>query len=781
MSKLQAPNKTVIQPEVPNLIHDIILSLCQRKYSSVSNVEVDGIICISFKGLSEQQVIKIHENLQSPQKPPATEKEDGSTSHTDTLDLNLEVENIVEKDNPCPDDGIDDHMIEKQNEVDNGETNNFRNDISFLSSLLKTTNDMIGSEDNVAEKKKKKNKGGKQDLNKVSRRKRKHPMHHRKGQEGSPKKAYTDDSFTDRTESNDFSNEPVHEKLVVVKQEVLDDYEETNPKIVNVFSACDAHLETNPKTVNCQTHLGTEQNQNNEIDHRPEQVLLYQSLGLRRSESAERPPSQESSAPSEDNNQNLNIVIKEEKMDDGEFGAAYGDHIGSHGNWENEINAGDYYSVGDPDYVPCADELAQGYSSSDRAGSKSSATVIKKKKYKTKKDDNANKNWFETVKNNMNRYQAALLKSVQITKKGAGANKPREFLDGRESVERNDAGILKAILEGGVDKETPERDSLASPTSSAIVKKENEQENKTGEESKTVEPKLVSKYPALFNQLQKSSVDEKQGEENPVANLHLHGDRPGDHHGDVASQQDSLVNRLPFLSFKDLFAQASPNGSTAGIDMRPSPERLADLLSQPAAKGRSQTAQGKLSDVGEGATGIAKKTWNWKKRAVRPKGPNGEILTNRLPRVGDLNKQDIPIGIANPKRQKPKSKNDDKDWHPHHTDMEVLSQVREGVSTRRSSGRSRRTNFTEFTDSDLEEIELEEDEAESQVELVSAYCNFNCGAMFQTVSDLKAHEETCGERGFTCDYCGLDFNQQYRWQYHMIKVHGVSANSGMFR
>lgn len=767
MAKLQVSDKTVIQPEVPNLIHDIILSLCQRKYSSVSNVEVDGIICISFQGSTEQQVIKIHENLHSHPTLSATESEGGIPSHArksesadkiSELDLHLDVENVSEKDNSGQNDEISNHFTEQQNSVDNGESNNFKNDISFLSSLLKTTNDMIGNENDVAEKRKKKIKGGKHDSkDKTSRRKRKHPIHH---PVGSPKKAYTDESFTDRTESNDYSNEMINQNMIVVKQEVLD--EETNPKIVDVFSANNIHTGMDPLALNCQSDLGIERNNYDEKNDRPDDELLYQALGLRRSESSERQTSQEFWKPNTDDNLDLNIVIKEERIVAGEYSAAYGENNDNIGIRDSGVLASHYNAVEDPDYAPYADDLAQGYSSSsDRADPKRSAPVVKKLTYKKKKDNTSSNTWFETVKKNMNRYQAALLKSVQITKKGAETKGPtvqREFLDGRDCNDLEEGPVLKTP---GA-REIPERDSSASPNPLAVVKKENDQENKTNvDESKTTEPKLVSKYPALFNQLQKAKGTESQG--------------------DGTSQQDSLVNRLPFLSFKDLFAQASPNGSSSGIDMRPSPERLADLLTQPAALGRSQSDQHKAFEVGEGAAGYLKKTWNWKRRAVRPKGPNGEILSHELPQLAESNRSNIPVGIANPKRQKPKSKDDDRDWHPHHADSELLSQVQSGLSTRRSSGRSRRTNFTEYSDSDIEEIEVEEDEPEGEPELVSAFCKFNCGARFESVSDLKVHEETCVGRGFKCDYCGLDFNQQYRWQYHMIKVHGVSVDSGMFR
>ena len=751
MAKLQVSNKTYIQPEVSDLIHDVVLSLCQRKYSSLSSVEIDGIICISLQGYGEQQVIKIHEILDAGSKVLSTDapkSDDTRTSENSNrnneIDLHLEVESINEKNKGDQNDEISNHFTEQHSNNDNVESINFRNDISFLSSLLKSTNSMIVNEQASSGHKVKKVRNSKNESKeKRSKRKRKHPIHHPKS---SPKKVCTDESLTDDiTQSLDHTHEIINQNMVVVKQEVPDEEEETHPKIVDIYCANNIHPEGEPFASGSQLGHDTQQNSASKPDDRPSQDLLHQALELRRSASVEKQQgddqSQLFSNPDRENT-NLNLVIKQEKADDADFVAAYGEMNQNENKLADETTALNHDFDDDPDYVPFTDDQARGYSSSSdtcRPRSKKTTDGAKKQKSKKKKESTSAKNWFETVKSNMNRYQAALMKSVQITKKGIDTDRQitdepfvqREFLDDRNFDDRivpksGDTPVLKSILETSCE-ETHEKDSSASSTNpSAVVKSENVQE------SKPDEPKLGSKYPALFSQLQKAKTVENQCD---------------------STSQDSLVNRLPFLSFKDLFAQASPNGSPSGIDMRPSPERLADLLSRPSASAGGQSIQQNHHNVGNSAAGCTKKTWNWKRRAVRPKGPNGEILMHIPPRYPNSDKANIPVGIANPKRQKSKSKEEDRDWHPHHADTEVLSQVREGVSTRQSSGRYQRTNFTEYSDSDIEEIDLEDDETEEPIELVSAYCKFSCGARFDSVDELRVHEETCSMKGFKCDFC----------------------------
>ena len=795
MAKLQNSRKVILQPDVPNLIHDVILSLCQRKYADISDVEVDGIICISFRGLSEQQVIKIHENLTSTQKTSVDSEgankvsivkshNNEASEHTNKLnelDLQLEVENVNETGNEKEKDyEMRNSQTENENEVDSTDGNNYRSDISFLSSLLKTTNDIMVKESGGTKKKGRKTRKAKPEAKAIvgssSRRKRKHPVHH--PIRGSPKKAYTDESLTDsRAESNDFSNEQneaVHPAMVVIKQEPLDS-DETNPKIVDVFSAVNESVPSrghvDPLASNDKSNKGTTPNEyDGALSERQNQESLWQNLGLRRSASVERPLGVHQSKENNeiDDENNMNIVIKQERIDEN-YGAAYGgssdDRHDSQGiALGNDSAHNDEY----PDFFHITDYFEKENADQEN-GSKDNYTTMKKSKSKDKTEAAASKKWFETVKKNMNKYQAALLKSVQITKKGSEGNKgckPRVG-DGSDAEQNNlvnpdETPVLKSILETPQAKDIPERDT------DSVIKKENVGDLECeGQEFGGAKPKLVTKYPALFSHLKKSKEAENQN--------------------DMAAQPDSLVNRLPFLSFKDLFAQASPN--TSSIDLRPSPERLANLLSQPSKfSGSEPSQQTSHINIHYSATDTpTRRGWNWKKRAVRPKGPNGEILTH-LPPLAQTSEK--PVGIANPKRQKSRSKDEDHDWRPNHGDEGRRSDSRGAVSTRLSSGRSRRTNFTEYSDSDIEEIEIEQDQTDKdcietdgddQIQMVLAYCRHNCGNRFDSIEELSTHEEACHNKGFTCEFCGLDFNQQYRWQYHMIKVHGVSVDSAMFR
>ena len=793
MSRLQPNRRAVLQPDVPNLIHDVILSLCQRKYADVSDVEVDGIICISFNGLSEQQVIKIHENLPSAQKPNTDSEGTYGAAITDSfneaaktvhrlneLDLQLEVENVNEGINEKDenDDKISNTLPDTENEPKSLDSNNYRSDISFLSSILKTTNDIMNKESNGVKKKGRKSRIVKTDSkDKVassSRRKRKHPIHH--PIKGSPKKAYTDESLTDsRAESNDFSNEgiqAVHPTMVVIKQEPLDDSDETNPKIVDVFSTSNGPIEehsgelatnerSNEVTINSENHGALSVRQNQEFS--------WKDLGMRRPASRERSVDWLESKENEDNanKNNMDIVIKQEIVGD-EYENACGENI-DHGHNNREMNNGEY-----PDFFHIANYFEKENDNQESENSSEGTyTSLKKSKSNDKNESAASKKWFETVKKNMNKYQAALLKSVQITKKGSDDKgcKPSIGNDRRgdhDSInDPEDSPVLKHILDTSPTENVhvPERDT---PSDITIKKETASVSEAGGEEFGGARPKLTRQYPALFNQLKKSEHQNQN---------------------DLTAQSDSLVNRLPFLSFKDLFAQASPNTPAPNIDFRPSPERLANLLSQPLKSSGAQQSQ-QASNVSVFHPGTpARRGWNWRKRAVRPKGPNGEILTHLPPMVSNKSVQK-PVGIANPKRQKPRSSKDkDTEWRPHHGEERQIRFQRD-VPRRSSSGRSRRTNFTEYSESDVEEIETEQDEAdndiaemdeEAPIQMVSAYCKNNCGSRFDSVEELSIHEETCNHKGFTCEACGLDFVQQYRWQYHMIKVHGISVDSAMFR
>lgn len=47
-------------------------------------------------------------------------------------------------------------------------------------------------------------------------------------------------------------------------------------------------------------------------------------------------------------------------------------------------------------------------------------------------------------------------------------------------------------------------------------------------------------------------------------------------------------------------------------------------------------------------------------------------------------------------------------------------------------------------------------------------------AAFSTSSEQFNSAGNSAAEQYKCSLCGLEFNQEYRWQYHLIKVHGIT-------
>ncbi|KAL3880902.1 hypothetical protein ACJMK2_033106 [Sinanodonta woodiana] len=67
-----------INPELSKMLHQAILNLCCKMYTSEAGLEVDGIICVSAVDSSEQQVVKIHEILRKNDSSVDIFKEKGT-------------------------------------------------------------------------------------------------------------------------------------------------------------------------------------------------------------------------------------------------------------------------------------------------------------------------------------------------------------------------------------------------------------------------------------------------------------------------------------------------------------------------------------------------------------------------------------------------------------------------------------------------------------------------------------------------------------------------------
>jgi hypothetical protein len=270
--------------------------------------------------------------------------------------------------------------------------------------------------------------------------------------------------------------------------------------------------------------------------------------------------------------------------------------------------------------------------------------------------------------------------------------------------------------------------------------------------------KLESRYPALFSHLQQA----KQ------ANV------------DNQDQPDSLVNRLPFISFQELFSPTPTGTPATGLSEATTRQLLAQARINPYPFKEKHK--------------LPRKVWNWKKRQVRPKDAHGNVMSP------------IPFNLKShssskktfSKRGSRSEQETDSDWQPEGENIDIDSDNNDNIPipvetvcspgrrTRLSCGEKPRINFAELDNSD---IEMDEEDmipvstrkvlTEKPGERTSV---FPGGSSEQLLAAFSARSEQLNSASnsateqFKCSLCGLEFNQEYRWHYHLIKVHGITAD-----
>ena len=142
-------------------MHDEVVSLCHRMYSATSSgVEIDGIICISLLDTNEQQVVKIHKTLKSVVADVGRKSKAGKNSSYP------KIASILSAGSPAT---PRDHAGQEKQA---GDVQNFQNDISTLSDILKASGAIIRAEAEAALHKTTDTLDSKK-----SKRKRKKPKH----------------------------------------------------------------------------------------------------------------------------------------------------------------------------------------------------------------------------------------------------------------------------------------------------------------------------------------------------------------------------------------------------------------------------------------------------------------------------------------------------------------------------------------------------------------------------------------------------------------------------
>ncbi|KAK3577251.1 hypothetical protein CHS0354_030534 [Potamilus streckersoni] len=295
---------------------------------------------------------------------------------------------------------------------------------------------------------------------------------------------------------------------------------------------------------------------------------------------------------------------------------------------------------------------------------------------KTLIQSNSDQEWLMKVTANAYRYQNSLMKKGTVPvsphvgissamDKGSGTSSP----DNKEVLAR---------LAGS-------RSSSNSPLPSC---------SSSGKKEST---RLESRYPALYNQLQKAKSPNRKS-----STL-------------VTQESSSLLSRLPFISFQELFPH-TPSRSSSLSDTR--------------------------TQFNSSAT--------------------------RIKRKGHM-KYTMP------------SETRDSDWTPNEdeeNDIEwkastkVRSELNRGqqaqsvsVRTRLSTGTKARQIYTEEEDDDVDDVE--------EVEEMEDFDDYDRGGRDQMI--VASVPIPVQEDNFTCGLCGLQFNQEYRWQFHMTKVHGLKT------
>lgn len=837
-----APNTDIIQ-----LLHDEVVSLCQRSYTAVSGLEIDGIICISILDTKEQQVVKIHKTLKSvcgdTKKRKKKQKRD--TQAPDWLHGTFGNTGL-------------------HPEYSNQGSENYQRDISALNDLLKDTNAAINKENLMSE-----------NVCKVSKRKRRLPQHRvvqSAASFGNGETVETTNSEINReggeipvdsVQGSGYQDSPginrfIHNDAVTVKEEKVDpEYEaaeQTQPKIVDVASISES--------VKGKTQANSVGIERKKVGSYIESIIEQQIPGINVSEHKNEENKEDSSTQRESrdgshessvgNNSEYQVVeVKVEKnTDDSEYGISQknGQPEFTDSGSNNMETGGSNFETENltPEWLyserSSLGELGR-TALLDRLYEKGSLSHIgyPRERVRAEKSDPQGRSWIEMVKDNVNKYQAALERTgksksesenaqtsskdqvpslakcssslVALLKQPAISNfKSKELKVNSvvDSAPSSHLGSAPSSRSSSVPKQSADQISDRSLSSSPIVKievddheanemyaqgngealgttKKNISSEDTakgsGHTSRPTQGKLESRYPALFSHLQQSKKSSY----------------------DSQDQSDSLVNRLPFISFQELFSQAASGAPSPRL----SESTTMQLLAQARINPYPSKEKGKTS----------RKVWNWKKRQVRPKDADGNVITYASARVkspDSVRKKQflgIPTSLKKTfsKRGQKSELEEDKDWQPDEDNVDPAEDSPEACDvterrTRLSCGEKPRINFAELEVSD---IEMEEED-DADIEPIEVYQGTirkkiinplvytdrqeedNPGfpetsseklfAAFSTSSEQFNNTGNVSAEQYKCVLCGLEFNQEYRWQYHLIKVHGITEERvKMFR
>ena len=756
MARLYREDKgSLLQEDVVQLIHDKVLSLCQNKYQLVNSLEIDGLICISLLDSKEQQVVKIHKTLTSVSV--------GLQRNNEVLDKQKETRCIQE------------------------ENRNFSVDIGNLDTLLKeTTKTLSNSENSIPIR---------------NKRKRKQPIKQAlNGEQSFPQETEHKKRKTSESENNDYSaqsypkinpfihpperaksaepvcqnfstdtNKYTESKGIVVKEEPIDTGYEA--MIGHNTATVDRDL---PMFTNVSSYIGRL------IDHDFRQENEKSSV-----ESSSNKTKSNHLMSKEGSAEVLGIKVKSEQVDDI---ASVSEASGT----GDELDCRSAPQLGDKELL------------SHLYGPSLLEPQVRNKRPRMKNQRNVDEQtWIELVKNNVSKYQAALQRSgksnVNVNVDNLNLHEPSSSEQSDESsvmVTPHSTTLMnlltspfqnprvKAIreLESGTLKYPsshsksenllPQKSRSLSPTPVVKIERDDDSDQNVyiGHSSSNSREHsldkqsgmLESKYPALVNQLMVSSS------RSPSQSAYQLGE-----------QSESLLNRLPFISFQEIFQTTSGPMNQINIDKQrpPSNQQETSIPQKPSLNVDKQFSP----------RFKPKSRWNWKKRLV---GRNGG--ERKSPRRSSKNRSDSDSEWT------PSAVNDD-------NEEAGASVARRPSNSRPTRGSKPKINFAELDVSDAED-------SEPPIELVSAYCTKNCGQTFSNLKALEDHEKGCkGEfflfhaltskkdqvvipftnqdgqpsssaKNFKCDLCGLDFNQEYRLHYHKVKVHGApDQHSQLFR
>ena len=810
MAKLKENGETSkIRPELIKLIHDKVISLCQKKYASF---EVDGLICITLLDTKEQQVVKIHKTLKSVNGDPTKEKAQPKKK-TSAYPSIAAILSSSGPDTPS-DRGSTDTNITEENSL---KQPLYRNEIERLSNLLQASSEINQHEYDESSlptgQTQKKSKRKKHNRKKVTE----------KTVEAMPagEKVLNSGNPDDNTDSH-----------IIIKQEPINDdfgITENEPH---------SSLHTNDTTDLLENNEARSDIHTDSTDLQQAQVMGYESINDSCSSSDNSDEPKTNSVRKEGGvaystlidtviNETIKGKDKGNKASDEDIFASYltnnSDFQKNTSDGTNQKHSEWLYNLAQRSLIESGNISGSDSNSNDSFNKIAKNKTPPQRERGRQKCDPLGRGWFEMIQNNANRYQAALMRSGIIGKTGEESPTPatnakfehlRGLLNDRQGKIDSVASMMgPEHAENNIANlnETEHthafRDNIALCTSGSeksrsispapVVKIEVDEQvpmfpdqdlakkDKAVTDKPTKDPaprpqgKLESRYPALFNQLQQPKRD-------ATPNL---------------DQSDSLLNRLPFISFQEIFSQSGQTNSKTSNETGVAAKTLIE-------KGK------KILDEARGRYMKRNKTvWNWKKRFVRPKDSEGNIM-NDLPAGPPVSFQfsNRSVGMNNlakrsfaKKRQKGLEEEDDTEWTPSSDKKIKSSAPQEGegvtVSTRHSSRDRRKIDFTEIDESEPDDgeeaIDITGDNQDivkdEPIELVSAYCRYQCGRRFETFGELAEHEDLCESKlsgkgedgeggkilpdGHKCEICGLDFNQEYRFKYHMVKVHGITVDT----